>query len=90
MQKRLQLFGRARLLHLPDRLSQCVGTTPRTNPDGALILLVSQTDNQFATLAVVVAANHLDASPLTTHHTPATNVLHTWPVAHLLTTVLFL
>ena len=55
--KPLQFLCRTCLLHSPDGLCQGVCTTPRCDIDGALVGLISQTDEQFAAWRVVAFAS---------------------------------
>ena len=88
VQEDLQLLRRTCLLYLPDGLCQSVGSTPCTHPDRSIVLLVSQTDDEFAALRVIILAYHPDACSLTAHLASAADVFNTWPVTNLLLAIL--
>ena len=79
-----------RLLYAPDGLSQRVRPTPCCHIDGPWVVLVSQSDEQFAAWRVVLLSDGTDAAIRATHHDATRDIFRTGPVANPLTSVFLL
>ena len=78
------------MLDAPDSLRESIGPAPHANPDGTVVILVCETDEQVAAGGVVVRADHSDAGLRAAIYSAAAKVFGAWPVTQFLTALLLL
>ena len=83
------LLRSACLLHSPDSLCQCVGTTPCSHPNRALVRFVSQSNQEIASRRIIALTHHLDATTCAAHHGTSTDIFRAWPIPYPLLSILF-